>query len=1135
MLTITNTGHGIADSAPFPRDLRMLGADYLEDQSDRNSITGVYLNDRLYDQGVPQAPGRAPADEGDQQGGAGPQSRQITSSLSDITNPASIGAVDLAPIALNAPWTTPQTAIPLVPPPDRGGIYLAATQDQPTVSDTFSGSMIISGSVTATNGSQKSSETFSGTIGVYIIADINSNGTGEIQQLSGGYINVHYVTPSGSHDATKIFNINTSQFPMTNGSFSYDYKTIFFGLGVNATITLAGSANASLTQISESMDVPLNGNYLGVPYSGAMKGSATLTGPALTINGAGSSNTVDTFSVQPFTKVVIEDFNAGQTVSVTVTMSNPANGTLSNLGGGSFDASTGIFKIQGSSQAVTTALDGLEFNPTPHQGPAGDVITTSFTISASDGAGGSATNSATTVSTTETAALPVLAGGGNSVNYQPGGAAVIVDSQIVLTDAGSTTLDGASVFIGSGLGKGDILGFTNQNNISGSYNASKGVLTLSGTDSLANYQAALQSITFSSTSPEPSAAGTDLQRTIYWSVTAAAQQSNFVDSTVVIGIPTIVSYGETQIVSAGTTAYETVVLNGGAEIVESRGRAFGTTISSGGEIVFDGGITGGLSLRAGSLEGVAPGQTASGLSVAFGIGLLVSSGAVASGTNLTLGGFENVLPDGTVIGNSIGAMGTISVSSGATASATSISSGGTEKVLTGGVDSASQVSSGGALVSVYGQVSNTTVFAGGVADLFAGSSTDATLSGGHLLVLNGAVASGADVEAGGSALAGEFAGGTVGGTIDDSMVSSGGIIVAGAGAVVSGGTIQGGATLFQLAGVTSNVDLSGSQLVATTLFGSAQPAVASATTVESGGLLTINADGSTVDSTILGGEILVSSGGVADGVMVSSGGTMVSIYGEISNTTIFAGGLVDQFVGSSEDTTLSGGHLLVLNGAVTSVVDVEAGGLALAGEYAGGAVGGTIDDATASSGGLVVLGTLSVLSGATIQSGGTLFELAGQASNVALAGLEYVGGGLPGVAPPNPPPPAVGTDTTVSSGGMQVVNSNGSAVDTNVLSGGEIVFNGGLVSGLSVASGGIIDLLGFSFSSATSLTFVENVHNTGGTLTVSSGIDTMSINLLGQYVAGGFQDSPDGGTGTLVTYTGSASSNVELAGHPGAR
>jgi autotransporter passenger strand-loop-strand repeat protein len=483
-----------------------------------------------------------------------------------------------------------------------------------------------------------------------------------------------------------------------------------------------------------------------------------------------------------------------------------------------------------------------------------------------------------------------------------------------------------------------------------------------------------------------------------------------------------------------------------------------------------------------------------------------------SGLGSQFTGFQNLQVDsgatwtvsGSISGGAVDVAG-IEIFAGGSEAGVTVSSGGLVKVLTGGTTSGADVESGGVLLSISGQLDNTVVLAGGTAEEFVGSSTDTTLSGGHLLVFNGAVASTVDVEAGGFALAGEFAGGTVGGAIDGAMVSSGGIVVAGAGAVVSGGTIQGGATLFQLAGVTSNVDLSGSQLVATTLFGPAQLAVASATTVESGGLLTINADGSTVDSTILGGgEILVSSGGVAEGVMVSSGGTMVSIYGEISNTTIFAGGLVDQFVGSGTDTTLSGGHLLVLNGAVTSMVTVEAGGLALAGEYAGGAVGGTIDDATVSSGGLVVLGTLSVLSGATIQSGGILFELAGQTSNVALAGLQYVGGGLPGVTPPNPAPPAVATDTTVSSGGTQIVNSNGSAVDTNVLSGGEIVFNGGVVSGLSLSKGGVIDLLSFSFSSATSLTFVENAQNTGGTLTVSSGIDTMSINLLGQYVAGGF-------------------------------
>ncbi len=42
----------------------------------------------------------------------------------------------------------------------------------------------------------------------------------------------------------------------------------------------------------------------------------------------------------------------------------------------------------------------------------------------------------------------------------------------------------------------DVLGFTNQNNISGSFNASNGTLTLTGTASVANYQTALDSVTY---------------------------------------------------------------------------------------------------------------------------------------------------------------------------------------------------------------------------------------------------------------------------------------------------------------------------------------------------------------------------------------------------------------------------------------------------------------------------------------------------------------------------------------------------------------------------------------------------------------------------------------------------------------
>ena len=50
---------------------------------------------------------------------------------------------------------------------------------------------------------------------------------------------------------------------------------------------------------------------------------------------------------------------------------------------------------------------------------------------------------------------------------------------------------------------GDTLNFTNQNGITGSYDGGTGVLTLTGTDTLAHYQAALRSITFSSARDNP--------------------------------------------------------------------------------------------------------------------------------------------------------------------------------------------------------------------------------------------------------------------------------------------------------------------------------------------------------------------------------------------------------------------------------------------------------------------------------------------------------------------------------------------------------------------------------------------------------------------------------------------------------
>ncbi len=96
------------------------------------------------------------------------------------------------------------------------------------------------------------------------------------------------------------------------------------------------------------------------------------------------------------------------------------------------------------------------------------------------------------------AAAPLVTASGNLSTFTFGSPAVPVDSNVTIASS-DTNLTSAKVTISATtLQPGDTLNFNNQNGITGSY--SGGILTLSGTASVANYQAALQSVTFSTTS-----------------------------------------------------------------------------------------------------------------------------------------------------------------------------------------------------------------------------------------------------------------------------------------------------------------------------------------------------------------------------------------------------------------------------------------------------------------------------------------------------------------------------------------------------------------------------------------------------------------------------------------------------------
>ena len=104
-------------------------------------------------------------------------------------------------------------------------------------------------------------------------------------------------------------------------------------------------------------------------------------------------------------------------------------------------------------------------------------------------------------------AAPVVTTTGTTLAYTENTAATAIDATLTLSDSDSTNLSGATVTISANYANGeDVLAFTNQLGITSSWDADAGVLTLTGTTTIANYQTALRSITYVNTSENPSTA-----------------------------------------------------------------------------------------------------------------------------------------------------------------------------------------------------------------------------------------------------------------------------------------------------------------------------------------------------------------------------------------------------------------------------------------------------------------------------------------------------------------------------------------------------------------------------------------------------------------------------------------------------
>lgn len=128
-------------------------------------------------------------------------------------------------------------------------------------------------------------------------------------------------------------------------------------------------------------------------------------------------------------------------------------------------------------------------------------------------------------------------------------AATAIDTAITVSDVDSANLAGATVQITGNFVSGqDVLGFTTQNGIAGSYNAATGVLTLTGQASLAQYQVALQSVTYFNSSDNPSSQ----TRTISYQVNDGSAQNNL--SNVVTATVAIAPVNDAPVITSGAAA-----------------------------------------------------------------------------------------------------------------------------------------------------------------------------------------------------------------------------------------------------------------------------------------------------------------------------------------------------------------------------------------------------------------------------------------------------------------------------------------------------------------------------------------------------------------------------------------------------
>ncbi|HIG39610.1 MAG TPA: DUF2341 domain-containing protein [Gammaproteobacteria bacterium] len=222
---------------------------------------------------------------------------------------------------------------------------------------------------------------------------------------------------------------------------------------------------------------------------------------------------------------------------------------------GSYNAASGVLTLTGTDTLANyeAALESITYTNSSTDNPNTGNRTVTWMVNDGD-VNSVGVNSTITVAGQNDA--PEMADAGGTLAYTEGDGARVIDAALTITDVDDTDIESATISLSAGFVSGeDILSFTNTTNISGNYNAASGVLTLTGTDTLANYEAALESVTYTNSNTDNPNSG---NRTVTWQVNDGDTSSVGINSTITVAAqndaPEMADAGSTLVYTEGDGA-----------------------------------------------------------------------------------------------------------------------------------------------------------------------------------------------------------------------------------------------------------------------------------------------------------------------------------------------------------------------------------------------------------------------------------------------------------------------------------------------------------------------------------------------------------------------------------------------------